>query len=214
MGKKYYIGNVLVVDDQPVNLSLVEKMLQDLPIRIIKATSGKEAIQIAEKERLALILMDVQMPGMDGFETADKIKQLENTKSTPIIFVTAIGTDAEHIQRGYEAGAVDYIIKPVTPFVLRSKVQIFLEMDEKYEEIDDMLRHLEEKNRAFKNTLNTIRMNQGLVPICSWCRKIKNDKGEWEQIEEYITRISAAEFTHGVCPHCAAVIRGQMNNKK
>jgi CheY-like chemotaxis protein len=214
MGKKYYIGNVLVVDDQPVNLSLVEKMLQDLPIRIIKATSGKEAIQIAEKERLALILMDVQMPGMDGFETADKIKQLENAKSTPIIFVTAIGTDAEHIQRGYEAGAVDYIIKPVTPFVLRSKVQIFLEMDEKYEEIDDMLRHLEEKNRAFKNTLNTIRMNQGLVPICSWCRKIKNDKGEWEQIEEYITRISAAEFTHGVCPHCAAVIRGQMNNKK
>jgi CheY-like chemotaxis protein len=213
MGKKYYIGNVLVVDDQPVNLSLVEKILQDLPVKIIKATSGKEAIQIAEKQKLALILMDVQMPGMDGFETADRIKKIENTKNTPIIFVTAIGTDAENVQRGYESGAVDYIIKPVTPFVLRSKVQIFLEMDEKYEEIDDMLTHLEEKNRAFENTLNTIRMNQGLVPICSWCRKIKNDEGDWEQVEEYIHRISAAEFTHGVCPHCAAQIRGQMNKK-
>ena len=213
MGKKHYIGNVLVVDDQPVNLSLISKILQDLPIRIIKAQSGKEAVEIAAKEKLALILMDVQMPGMDGFETADIIKKLDKTETTPIIFITAVGADIDNIHRGYEAGGVDYIVKPVTPFVLKSKVQIFLDMDEKYEEIDKMLLALEEKNKTFKDTLDNIRQNSGVIPICSWCRKIRNDDGEWEQIESYIKHLSDADVTHGVCPHCAAQIRGQMNKK-
>jgi len=207
---KYYKGNVLVVDDQPVNLSLVEKILADLPVKVIKCTSGKKAIKVAEETKLALILMDVQMPELDGFETANEIKKLKNGKDVPIIFVTAVGTDTEHIMRGYETGAVDYLIKPVTPFVLKSKVQIFLEMNEKYEEIDDKLVHLEQKNREFRNTLDNMRMNQGLIPICSWCRSIRNDSGDWERVEEYIHRISAAEFTHGVCPHCADKLRGQM----
>ena len=213
MGTRQYIGNVLVVDDQPVNLSLIEKILQDLPIRIFKATSGQEAIEVAKKEKLALILMDVQMPYMDGFETAEKIKQLNHTRTIPIIFVTAVGSDAENIKRGYESGGVDYIVKPVTPFVLKSKVQIFLQMDEKYEDIDKMLLTLEENNRSVKDTLDSIRHNQGVVPICAWCRKIRNDEGEWEQVEEYIKRISDADLTHGVCPHCASTIRGQMKLK-
>jgi CheY-like chemotaxis protein len=207
---RYYKGNVLVVDDQPVNLSLVEKILADLPVKIIKCTSGKEAIQIAKEKKLALVLMDVQMPEMDGFETANELKKMDNTKDTPIIFVTAVGTDTEHVIKGYEAGAVDYLIKPVTPFVLKTKVQIFLDMNEKYEEIDDKLVHLEQKNREFRNSLDNMRMNQGLIPICSWCRNIRNDEGQWEKVEEYIHRISAAEFTHGVCPHCAEKLRGQM----
>ncbi len=210
MEKKFYIGNVLVVDDQPVNLALVEKILSDLPVKIFKAASGKEAIALAQKNKFAIVLMDVQMPELDGFETANELKKLEKTKNTPIIFVTAVGTDSEHIKRGYETGAVDYIIKPVTPFVLKSKVQIFLEMDEKFEEIDDKLVHLEEKNREFRNVLDNMRENKGLIPICSWCRSVRNDDGAWEKVEEYIHRISAAEFTHGVCPHCAEKLRGQM----
>ncbi len=210
MGTKKYIGNVLVVDDQPVNLSLVERILQDLPVRVFKASSGQEAIEMVEKEKFALILMDVQMPDMDGFEAADKIKQLPHAQRTPIIFITAVGTDAENIQRGYESGGVDYIVKPVTPFVLKSKVQIFLQMDEKYEDIDQMLVTLEENNRSVKKTLDNIRQNSGVVPICSWCRKIRNDDGEWEQVEEYIKRLSDADLTHGVCPHCATIIRGQI----
>ena len=213
MRKKRYVGNVLVVDDQPVNLSLVAKILQDLPIRIIKAESGKEAVEIASKEKLALILMDVQMPGMDGFQTADAIKKLDKAEKTPIIFITAVGSDIDNIHRGYEAGGVDYIVKPVTPFVLQSKVQIFLDMDEKYEEIDNMLLSLEEKNKTFKDTLDNIRQNSGVIPICSWCRKIRNEDGEWELIESYIKHISDSDVTHGVCPHCATKIRGQMNKK-
>ena len=207
MDNNYYTGNILVVDDQPVNLSLVEKILQDLPAKIHKALSGKEALELAEKHQFALILLDVQMPEMDGFETAEKLRKIKHTENTPIIFVTAVGTDNEHMTKGYESGAVDYIIKPVTPFVLRSKVKIFLDLDRKFSDTDDKATHLEQKNREFIDTLNEIRIHHGLIPICSWCRKIKNDDGEWEKVEDYLNKISAAEFTKGVCPICAEKLR-------
>lgn len=210
MGRKKYIGNVLIVDDQPVNLSLMEKILQDLPVRIFKAKSGIEAIKIAEKEKLALILLDVQMPDMDGFETANRIKQIESARVIPIIFITAVGSDIDNINRGYESGCVDYIVKPVTSLVLRSKVQIFLEMDEKYEEIDQMLVQLEGKEIESKESVGTSKGHPSIVPLCSWCRKIRNDEGEWEQVETYIKRVSGTDVTHGVCPVCADIIRGQM----
>ena len=213
MGKKYYKGNILVVDDQSVNLSLVEKILQDLHVHIFKALSGEEALEIARENSIALVLMDVQMPGMDGFETAEALKQIDNTKNTPIIFVTAVGTDTEHVTKGYESGAVDYIIKPVTPFILKSKVRIFLELNAQYESIDDKCAHLQEKNREFRHLLDEVRMHHGLIPLCSWCHSIRNDEGVWEKVEEYINRISAAEFTHSVCPQCAEKLRTKITSK-
>ena len=210
MEAKKYIGNVLIVDDQPVNLSLMEKILKDLPVRILKAKSGPKAIEIAEKEKLALILLDVQMPVMDGFETADKLKQIEHIKTTPIIFITAVGSDTENINKGYKSGCVDYIIKPVTPLVLRSKVQIFLDMNEKYEEIDQMLMRLEAEGSTSKEKGEHSNRYSNVVPLCSWCRKIRNNDGEWEQVEAYIKHVAGTDVTHSVCPACAQAIRGQM----
>ena len=204
---------VLVVDDQPVNLALSTKILADLPVDVITTTSGKKALEVLEKRHVSLILLDVQMPEMDGFETADRIKASEGGKDIPIIFVTAVGTDIEHIKKGYGTGAVDYLLKPVTPFVLKSKVRIFLDLKEKYDEAEARLELLEASNREFKRTLESLRLSEGLVPICSWCKSIRNEEGDWESVEDYISRASASEFTHGICPECSHKIRRQIKGR-
>lgn len=206
--------NILAVDDQPVNLKLVCKILSSLPINIMTASTGEEALELAEINEFALIILDVQMPGMDGFKTASALRKNKTSEHTPIIFVTAIGTDAEHIQKGYESGAVDYLLKPVTPYILRSKVQIFLNLEEQTKIIKDQQQMLKSKNKELRHVLDEIRALKGLVPICSWCKNIRNDEGYWEKVEEYVERVSAAEFTHGVCPECSKKLKEEMKKKK
>jgi len=205
---------VLVVDDQPVNLALSTKILAELQVDVVTAVSGEAALELVKTKDVSLVLLDVQMPGMDGFATADEIRKLEKGKDIPIIFVTAVGTDVEHIQKGYDSGAVDYLLKPVTPFVLRSKVRVFLDLKDKFDKTEAMRASLEESNRKFKETLASLRLAEGLVPICSWCKNIRCEDGQWESIEDYISRVSAAEFTHGICPECSRKIKRQIAEER
>ncbi len=119
---------VLVVDDHPENLLALEAVLAPVGARIIRAGSGEEALRAVLAEDFAAILLDVQMPGMDGFETAAMIRGRQRSAHTPIIFLTALSTDLENVARGYEAGAVDYVLKPFDPLVLRSKVAVFCDL--------------------------------------------------------------------------------------
>jgi PAS domain S-box-containing protein len=120
---------VLLVDDRPENLLALEAVLHGLDCRLVTAGSGREALKVLlGGDDFAVILLDVQMPDLDGFETAEYIKQRERTAAIPIIFVTAISKDQDNVFRGYESGAVDYLFKPFEPTVLRSKVSIFLEL--------------------------------------------------------------------------------------
>ena len=119
---------VLLVDDRRENLVALEAVLAPLGCRLVTATSGAEALKSLLDHEFAVILLDVQMPELDGFETADYIKRRERTRSIPIIFVTAISKEQHHVFRGYEAGAVDYVFKPYDPVVLRSKVAVFIEL--------------------------------------------------------------------------------------
>jgi len=121
--------NILIVDDQPENLFLLETLLEDPSRNFLKAESGKEALRILLNHDVALIILDVQMPGLDGFETAKLIKGKVQTKYIPIIFVTGISRDDVNVFKGYQAGAVDYMSKPFEPDILKSKVKFFLEMD-------------------------------------------------------------------------------------
>jgi putative two-component system response regulator len=123
------IQNILLVDDHPENLFLLETLLEESGRNFLKAESGKEALRILLNHDVALIILDVQMPGMDGFETAKLIRGTSQTKYIPIIFVTALSHDDVHIFKGYKSGAVDYMSKPFEPDILKSKVKFFLEMD-------------------------------------------------------------------------------------
>lgn len=119
---------VLAVDDIPENLLALEALLRDQGVELLQARSGIEALELLLVHDVALALLDVQMPGMDGFELAELMRGTERTRRVPIIFLTAVGTDERRRFRGYEAGAVDYLFKPVDPQVVRSKVEIFVEL--------------------------------------------------------------------------------------
>jgi PAS domain S-box-containing protein len=124
-------ASVLLVDDGPENLLALEAVLKPLGLRTVRATSGEEALRELLHEEFAVILLDVQMPGMDGFETAELIKQRDRTQHIPIIFLTAIDKERQQVFRGYSVGAVDYLFKPFDPDVLRSKVGVFVDLYEK-----------------------------------------------------------------------------------
>jgi len=123
--------NVLLVDDRPENLLALEEILGSLEHNLVTATSGEQALKCLLNDEFAVILLDVQMPGMDGFETAERIKQHPRTRDTPIIFLTAISRALHHHLRGYEVGAVDYLEKPFDPWILRSKVAVLIDLYEK-----------------------------------------------------------------------------------
>jgi response regulator RpfG family c-di-GMP phosphodiesterase len=126
---------ILLVDDMEDNLIALEAVLASLNQPLLRARSGEEALKILLRRRIALVLLDVRMPGMDGFETAANIKRLDQTKHVPIIFLTGAEDDSGYAFRGYATGAADYLQKPFDPWVLRAKVNVFLELEELREEV-------------------------------------------------------------------------------
>ncbi len=153
--------NVLIVDDRPENLMALEKHLKSPGVHIIKAGSGNQALGLALEHDLALILLDVQMPEMDGFETAELMRGNPDTQHIPIIFVTAINKEEKHVFKGYDTGAVDYLFKPLDPDILKSKVNVFLELHRKKRELEIANHRLEaEVQRANRLALEAERANR------------------------------------------------------
>lgn len=143
--------NILMVDDSPTNLLALETILEGPDRNLVRATSGDEALRYLLNDEVAVILLDVYMPGIDGLETAALIRGREKSRDIPIIFLTADSTGNRHIAKGYSLGAVDYILKPVEPDILRSKVAVFVELFKKTEEIKRQAELLHEKNLELEN---------------------------------------------------------------
>src|SRR5690349_23296488 len=138
-------AKILLVDDEPKSLFALQELLSTLGQNLLTAASGEEALRLALKNDFAVILLDVRMPGMDGFETARMIRNRERSRLTPIIFLTAAADEMSSMFRGYEAGAVDYLPKPVVPEILKAKVAVFVELfrkSERLRESEDKLRRL------------------------------------------------------------------------
>ncbi len=135
-------ANILIVDDRADKLLALETILSSLGQNIVQARSGKEALRYLLKHEFAVILMDVSMPGMDGFETAALIRRRMSSEHTPIIFVTSIGNTENHVSRGYSLGAVDYLLTPIVPEILRTKVSVFVELHRQTELIKQQAEQL------------------------------------------------------------------------
>ncbi|MDA3958086.1 diguanylate cyclase [Oceanispirochaeta sp.] len=160
--------NILLVDDRKENILTLESLLDNPDFSIKKAESGQEALEMLLDNEIALVLLDVQMPGMDGYETAELMRSSSRTRHIPIIFVTANSLENDHIFKGYDAGAVDYLTKPIEPMVLKCKVGIFLEihrqkielehktyeLNAKIVELEELQQQLEEKNKQLKAISN------------------------------------------------------------
>ena len=150
------VPSVLVVDDRPENLLALEATLKPLKIRLVKARSGEEALLHLLRQTFAVILLDVQMPRLDGLQTADLIKQREQTRHIPIIFITALSRETAYVFKGYAHGAVDYLLKPVDPEILRAKVRVFCDLFVRGEQIRKRALESEVKDVFFSSVVHEL----------------------------------------------------------
>ncbi|MBV6655348.1 MAG: response regulator, partial [Mameliella sp.] len=138
---------ILLVDDKPENLFSLEAILEGEDREIICAGSGNEALKLAIKNRFALILSDVQMPGMDGFEMVEILRSNPKNKHIPIIFVTAISKEEQYVYKGYNEGAVDYLFKPLDATIVRAKTEIFIALYKQQRQLESQKKELQLLNR-------------------------------------------------------------------
>ncbi|GBD95318.1 MAG TPA: hybrid sensor histidine kinase/response regulator [Nitrospirae bacterium] len=155
--------NILIVDDRPENLLALEALLEGPAQNIVKATSGNAALGLMLEYDFALVLLDVQMPDMNGFETAELMRGNERTKYVPIIFVTAISKEQKYIFKGYEVGAVDYLFKPLDPDILKSKVNIFLELHRKAAELKGAHEVIESEHKEVEKAYAELKATQAKI---------------------------------------------------
>lgn len=200
--------SILIVDDSPDQQALLRSILGKAGHEaVLSADSAKSASAVlnlegnAPTQKIDLILMDVLMPEQDGVETCRQIKRCAHLQDIPIIMVTA-KTDLSNLKDAFAAGAMDYISKPVNSVELLARVSSALtlksEMDRRKNRELDLRRSNEELQRALKE----VKVLRGLIPICASCKKIRNDGGFWQQLEEYLGEHSEAEFSHGLCQPC------------
>ena len=197
------IQKILVVDDKQKNIFALQKALNKIDAEVITAMSGNEALNFVLEHDFAVILMDVQMPEMDGFETAELIRLNPDTSHIPIIFLTALSREDHHVFKGYKSGGVDYMFKPINLHILLSKIRVFMELAQQRQSLEEANKNLNKINTELQEALAKVKLLSGFLPICASCKNIRDDQGYWQQIERYIHDHSEAIFSHGICPQCA-----------
>ena len=170
---------VLAVDDKPQNLQFLGKLLSDNGYEVGVAQNGQQALNFVKKNDPDLILLDIMMPDMDGFEVCERLKKDFPVQHSPIIFLTA-KTDPKDIVKGFDIGGADYVTKPFNSAELLARIKTHIE----------------------------IRTLRGLLPMCSKCKKVRDDEGFWEHVDSYIEEHSQITFSHGICPDCLIELYG------
>jgi DNA-binding response OmpR family regulator len=202
-------GEILIVDDTPANLRLLSGMLDKQGYKVRLAPNSRLALKSAQAIPPDLILLDIRMPGMDGYEVCERLKADPRTRDTPIIFISALDQTGDKV-KAFTFGGVDYVTKPFQVEEVLARVETHLALRHLHRQLQatnaELARRLEEleiRNEELQTALSTIKTLSGLVPICAWCgRKIQDDNGQWVRIEVYLQAHSEAEFTHGICPDC------------
>jgi len=174
--------NILLVDDRRDNLLALEGILRSLNENLVQATSGAEALKYLLRNEAAVILLDVEMPQMDGFQTAALIRERDKSRHTPIIFLTAISKSDVHVSQGYSMGGVDYIFKPFAPDVLKSKVSAFVEMYKQRREVQRQSSLLKTERDFVTAVLDTV---NSIVVVLDHDARILRVNREWEAMTGY-----------------------------
>lgn len=171
--------SILLVDDRPENLVALEAALEVLGQHLVKVSNGREALRAALNHDFAVVLLDVRLPDVDGFETAGMLRERSRSRHTPIIFLTAVDKDDTQVSKGYSLGAVDYIFKPLDPDILRAKVSVFIELYQKKRQIERLNRSLEE------------RVRQRTTELESANRDLEHEVRERKRAEEEVRQLNA-----------------------
>ena len=253
MGYKKFLKDpdsleILVVEDSPTQALQLTSLLKEAGYQVLTAKDGAEALGKVNDSPPALVISDIMMPEMDGYELCRHIKAKPETKNIPVILITSL-TEPEDIVKGLECGADNFVTKPYEEELLLSQVeymmvnrsirkdfrsemaievffagkkhlinsdriQILDLLFSVYENSLQQKRDLEKANQKLTEALETIKTLQGIIPICANCKKIRDDKGAWNQMEAYISQHSEAKFSHSICPKCIEELYPELHKEK
>ena len=199
---------ILIVDDSPDQQVLLRAILGKAGHTDLQSADSAQAAFLllnmdgqAPPPQIDLVLMDVLMPNLDGVEACRQIKSRPHLRDIPIIMVTA-KSDLSNLQEAFAAGAIDFITKPVTSVELLARAASALALKKEMDCRKAREEELRRSNDALQKAMGEVKVLRGLIPICASCKKIRNDGGFWQQLEEYIGEHSEAEFSHGICQPC------------
>jgi CheY-like chemotaxis protein len=192
---------ILIVEDDPTTSLLVSTLVRHQGYQVAAAaTTGPQAIALAESERPDLILMDIELAGdMDGVDAAFAIRE---TLGVPVVFLTS-HTDQGVLARASQVEAHGYLLKPLDPRALRPTVEMALAKQRMERERLELIERLE-------SALAEVAQLRGLLPVCAWCKKVRDDAGYWDSIEGYLARHLSTQYTHGICQDCAQKLEAQL----
>src|SRR5262245_29413563 len=195
---------ILIAEDDPVSRRLLQAALIKWGYEVTLTTNGREAWQALQSpEAPSLLILDWLMPEMDGVEICREARRSPAHKSAYIILLTSRGSK-EDIVKGLEAGADDYVTKPFDHGELRARVQVGSRVVQLQTALADRVKDLEE-------AIASVKTLQGLLPICCYCKKIRDDGNYWQRVESYIAGHANVRFSHGICPDCTEKLKADLN---
>ena len=211
-----YVAKILVIDDQIANLEVIQECLAVEGFTVLVAQDGASGLEQASYAQPDLILLDVMMPSMDGFETCRRLKTAEQTSAIPVIFMTVLDDISDKVS-GFAVGGVDYITKPFQLAEVLARVRTHVTLRDLQRQLAaqnaQLRQEIAERKRAesereqliveLQAALANIKTLRGLLPICASCKQIRDDRGYWTEVEVYIRDHTEVEFSHGLCPDCA-----------
>jgi DNA-binding response OmpR family regulator len=199
---------ILLVDDNLTNLKVLLDLLQAQGLAIAVARSGAEALERLLHLTPDLILLDVLMPGLNGFDTCRRIKAQSAYRDIPLLFMTAL-TDVDSKLQGFAVGGVDYLTKPFETSEVLARVHTHLTIRRLHQrlalqnaELQATNMQLQELTTTLRTTMEEVKTLRGLIPICAWCKQVRDVQGLWHELEAYVREHTEADFTHGLCPAC------------
>ena len=186
---------ILIAEDDLVSNEMLILLLTQWGYEVVATANGNEAWQAFQaKDPPTLAILDWQMPGLNGIEVCRRVRRRVDLKHVYLLILTSMSR-ADEIVAGLEAGANDYIVKPFKAPELRARLNVGARMVELQLELSDRVRELEK-------ALSEVKQLRGILPICAYCKKIRDDKNYWEQVEDYFARHTDAKFSHSFCPEC------------
>ena len=199
---------ILIAEDEPVSRHLLESTLAGWGHEVVVTYDGAQAWAALQGEDAPqLAILDWMMPGMDGLEVCRRVRQRQNAATTYIILLTAKGSKADVVD-GLAAGANDYVTKPFDRAELQARVQVGAT-------VVGLQRKLGERVAELEAALAHVKLLQGILPICSYCKHVRDDRNYWQSVEGYVSEHSGATFSHGICPDCyETVVRPQLDEMK
>lgn len=196
---------ILIADDEIICRSMLEDLLTEWGHEVVAVADGAAAWEVLQADQTPLAILDWMMPGLDGITVCQKVRELARPLPSHLILLTS-RQDPASVVKGLRAGADDYIQKPFDPDELRARIDVGIR-------ILTLQQKLAERVRELEAALAHVKRLQGILPICMYCRKVRNDQNYWQKVESYISDHSDVLFSHGICPECLPKVMAQMQQE-